>query len=117
MTFKQLRNLVSGVALATALADLPPFERTAAACELALSDDGGERRAIASALGWSFALVGDDRVIDHLASDADARVRRAAARAAWSRRTAGGDPGVLARLADDPDPEVREVAALAEPHR
>jgi hypothetical protein len=56
-------------------------------------------------------------VIDHLASDPDARIRRAAARAAWSRRTTGGDPGVLARLADDPDPAVRDVVALAEPHR
>ena len=117
MTIKSLRNLLSGVALATALAQLPAFERTAAACELALSDDDRERLALASALEHAFTLVGDDLMIDHLASDADARIRRAAARAAWARRSAGGDPGVLARLASDPDPEVREVAALAEPHR
>lgn len=117
MTIKHLRHLVSGVALAAALSELPAFERTAAACELALSDDDRERLALATALESTFVLVGDDLVIDHLASDADARIRRAAARAAWARRTSGGDPGVLARLADDPDPEVREVAALAEPHR
>jgi hypothetical protein len=117
MPFKPLLHLVSGVALAAALSKLPAFERTAAACELALSPDRLSRFAIASALEWRFKLVGDDVVIDHLASDDDAAVRGAAARAAWARRTSGGDAGVLARLADDPDPDVREVAALAEPQR
>jgi hypothetical protein len=102
-----------GHALAVALARLPPLEATHRACELALSPARDHRLAIASALEWAFALVGDDLVIDHLASDADAPIRRAAARAAWVRRALGGDPGVLDRLRDDPDPGVREVVALA----
>jgi hypothetical protein len=108
----------AGQPLATALAELEPIEATQAACELALSHDRLSRLAIASALEWRFHLVGDDIVIDHLASDPDARVRRAAARAAWARRTTGGDAGgVLARLASDPDPAVRDVVSLAAPER
>jgi len=107
----------AGQPLASALAELPALAATQAACELALSPDRLSRLAIASALEWRFHLVGDDMVIDHLASDPDARIRRAAARAAWARRATGGDPGVLARLAGDPDPAVRDVAALAEPNR
>jgi hypothetical protein len=106
-----------GHRLAYELTELSPLAATHTACELALSADREQRLAVASALAWTFHLVGDDLVIDHLASDPDPRIRRAAARAAWARRAIGGDPGVLARLADDPDPFVREVAALAEPRR
>ena len=106
-----------GQPLAAALSDLAPIEATYTACELALSTDREQRLALASALGCGFRLVGDDVMIDHLASDPDARVRRAAARAAWARRPWGGDAGVLARLVEDPDPAVREVAMLAEPLR
>jgi hypothetical protein len=107
----------AGHSLAYELTELSPLAATHTACELALSTDREQRLAVASALTWTFHLVGDDLVIDHLASDPDPRIRRAAARAAWARRAIGGDPGVLARLADDPDPLVREVAALAEPRR
>lgn len=78
-----------------------------------LSDDGLRRLAVAHALEWTFPLVGDALVIDHLSRDRDPAIRAAAARAAWARRHAGGDPGVLARLRHDPDPGVRAVAESA----
>ena len=118
---KRVRRLLSkfagGCALAGALSALAPLEATHTACELALSSDRHARLAIASALEWRFKLVGDDVVIDHLASDADPEIRRAAARAAWIRRADGVDPAVLARLVHDPDPAVRDIAALAAPYR
>ena len=76
----------AGQPLAVALAELEPIEATAEACELALSEDRDKRLAVAAALGWTFRLVGDDVILDHLASDPDAAVRRAAARAASVRR-------------------------------
>ena len=79
-----------------------------------LSDDPLRRLAVAHALEWTFPLVGDALVIDHLSRDADPQVRAASARAAWARRP-GGDPGVLARLSLDPDPAVREVATSGRP--
>jgi hypothetical protein len=99
--------------LAAVLAALPPLEATEAACTWALSPDLAHRRAVAGALEWSYRLVGDGLILDHLARDPDAEVRRGVARAAWARRSAGIAPGALAALAIDPDPEVREVARLA----
>jgi hypothetical protein len=99
--------------LAIALAHLAPLEAVARASDWALADDPGRRLAVATALGWSFPLVGDDVIIDHLSRDGDTEIRAAAARAAWARRATGGDVGVLARLTADPAAEVREVAWLA----
>jgi hypothetical protein len=113
----ELTGEEAGQPLALALADLAPLDATAAACELALSPEVSRRLAIASALEWSFALVGDDFLVDHLIADRDPQVRRAAARAAWIRGMLGADRRRLARLAADPDPAVRFVAALAGPHR
>ncbi len=79
----------------------------------ALSDDPLRKQAVGRALEWTFPLVGDDLVIDHLSRDRDPAVRAAAARAAWARRNTGGDPGVLARLSHDPDPAVRAIAGVS----
>ena len=103
----------AGPPLALALAELDPFDATAAACELALARDTSRRLAIAAALEWSFPLVGAGTVLDHLAADPDRHVRRAAARAALARGLVGADPGLRARLAGDPDPAVRLIAELA----
>src|SRR5262249_20361116 len=97
--------------LALALGELRPLTATHLAATWSLSDDPLRRLAVAHALEWTFPLVGDALVIDHLSRDADPQVRAASARAAWARRSAGGDPGVLARLSGDPDPQVREAAA------
>lgn len=98
-----------GRSLALALGELRPLTATHLAATWSLSDDPLRRLAVAHALEWTFPLVGDALVIDHLSRDADPQVRAASARAAWARRP-GGDPGVLARLSLDPDPQVREVA-------
>lgn len=105
--------LTLGRGLAQALGELRPIVATHLASSWALSSDPVRRLAVANAMEWQFALVGDDIVIDHLARDDDPQIRAAAARAAWARRTAGGDPGVLARLVEDPDPEVRAIAKSA----
>jgi len=99
-----------GRSLALALGELRPLTATHLAATWSLSDDPLRRLAVAHALAWTFPLVGDALVIDHLSRDADPEVRAASARAAWARRP-GGDPGVLARLSVDPDPQVREVAS------
>lgn len=98
-----------GRSLALALGELRPLTATHLAATWSLSDDPLRRLAVAHALEWTFPLVGDALVIDHLSRDADPQVRAASARAAWARRP-GGDPGVLERLSLDPDPEVRAVA-------
>jgi hypothetical protein len=99
--------------LAIALAHSAPLEAVSRACDWALAGDPARRLTVATALGWSFPLVGDDVIIDHLSRDDDTGIRAAAARAAWARRSTGGDAGVLDRLSADPAPEVREVAWLA----
>jgi hypothetical protein len=99
--------------LAIALAHSAPLEAVSRACDWALAGDPARRLTVATALGWSFPLVGDDVIIDHLSRDDDTGIRAAAARAAWARRATGGDPGVLDRLSADPAPEVRAVAWLA----
>jgi len=102
-----------GRSLALALGGMRPLSATHLAATWSLSGDPLRRLAVAHALEWTFPLVGDALVIDHLSYDGDPAIRTAAARAAWSRRQTGGDPGVLARLSHDPDPQVRGVAASA----
>jgi hypothetical protein len=102
-----------GRRLAMALGRLPPLSATHLAATWSLSEEPVRRLAVAHALEWTFSLVGDALVIDHLSRDDDPVIRAASARAAWARRLSGGDPGVLARLSQDPDPEVRAVAASA----
>src|SRR4051812_18566359 len=103
-----------GRSLALALGELRPLTATRLAATWSLSAAPLRRLAVAHALEWTFPLVGDALVIDHLSRDADPQVRAASARAAWARRP-GGDPGVLERLSLDPDPEVREVATSGRP--
>ncbi|MGE0549564.1 MAG: hypothetical protein AB7O24_13225 [Kofleriaceae bacterium] len=102
-----------GRSLALALTHARPLTSTRLATTWALSEDPMRRLAVARSLEWTFPLVGDAVVIDHLATDPDPEIRIAAARAAWARRGTGGDPGVLDRLRDDPDPGVRDVALRA----
>ncbi|MEO8707200.1 MAG: hypothetical protein ABI867_44645 [Kofleriaceae bacterium] len=102
-----------GRGLALAMTELRPITATQLAATWSTSPDALRRKALAIALEWSFPLVGDSLVIDHLARDPDPAIRGAAARAAWVRRPTGGDPGVLARLSDDPDPMVRSIAHAA----
>lgn len=104
-----------GRGLALALAEMRPLDATQLASTWALSEHQVRRLAVAHALEWTFKLVGDDLIIDHLSRDADPVVRKEIARAAWVRRAAGGDPNVLVRLAQDPDPRVRAVARRARP--
>jgi hypothetical protein len=98
--------------LAVSLERMAPLAATHTACRWALSSDPGQRLTMASALEWTFPLLGDGSIIDHLSRDPAPDVRAAAARAAWVRHALVGDE-VLARLASDPAPEVREVAQLA----
>jgi hypothetical protein len=105
--------LALGRSLAMALGEMRPLVATQIVASWSLSSDPVRRLAVAFALEWTFPLVGDALVIDHLSRDADPAIRIAAARAAWIRRASGGDQGVLSRLADDPDPQVRAVAAAA----
>ncbi len=102
-----------GRSLALALGGMRPLSATHLAATWTLSSDPVRRLAVAHALEWTFPLVGDALVIDHLSHDGDPAIRAAVARAAWARRQAGGDPGVLARLSRDPDPDVRAVATSA----
>jgi len=102
-----------GRSLALALGELRPLSATHLAATWSLSDDPLRRLAVAHALEWTFPLVGDALVIDHLSRDGDPVIRAATARAAWVRRRTGGDPGVLARLSHDPDPQVRAIAVSA----
>lgn len=104
-----------GRSLALALAEVRPLSATYLAASWSLSSDALRRRAVAHALEWTFPLVGDALVIDHLSHDGDPAIRAAVARAAWARRHTGGDLGVLARLSADPDPAVRAVATSARP--
>jgi hypothetical protein len=99
-----------GRGLAIALEQFEPLEATHVASTWALSEDPLRRIGIARALEWSFPLVGDAIVIEHLSRDPDPLIRAACARAAWIRRATGGDLGVLDRLARDPVPEVAAVA-------
>jgi hypothetical protein len=102
-----------GRSLALALAEVRPLSATYLAASWSLSSDAVRRLAVANALEWTFPLVGDALVIDHLSHDGDPAIRAAVARAAWARRHTGGDLGVLARLSSDPDPLVRAVATSA----
>jgi hypothetical protein len=102
-----------GRSLALALAEVRPLSATYLAASWSLSSDAVRRLAVARALEWTFPLVGDALVIDHLSHDGDPAIRAAVARAAWARRHTGGDLGVLARLSCDPDPIVRAVATSA----
>lgn len=102
-----------GRGLALAADRMRPLSATQIVSTWALSSDPLRRLAVAHALEWSFPLVGDAIVIDHLSRDPEPSVRVAAARAAWARRVTGGDAGVLDRLRDDPDPGVRAVADKA----
>ena len=104
---------VLGRSLALALGDMRPIAATHLVATWTLSNDAVRRLAVAHAMEWTFPLVGDAVVIDHLSRDGDPQIRAAAARAAWSRRGTGGDLGVLARLALDADPTVRAVATSA----
>lgn len=99
-----------GRGLAVALDGIKPIEATHLASSWAMSPDPMRRLAIARALEWSFPLVGDALVIEHLSHDPDPQIRAACARAAWIRRATGGDLGVLDRLARDPSPEVAAIA-------
>lgn len=105
--------LMLGRSLAQALSELPRLEATQLATTWALSDDPLRRAAVARSLEWTFPLLGDDIVIDHLSHDPDPAIRVACARAAWVRRSSGGDAGVLDRLATDSDPDVRSIALRA----
>jgi hypothetical protein len=99
-----------GRGLAIALDGMKPLDATHVASSWAVSPDPMRRIGIARALEWSFPLVGDGLVIEHLSHDPDPQVRAACARAAWIRRATGGDLGVLDRLARDPEPEVAAIA-------
>jgi hypothetical protein len=99
-----------GRGLAVALEGMKPLDATHVASSWAVSPDPMRRIGIARALEWSFPLVGDGLVIEHLSHDPDPQVRAACARAAWIRRATGGDLGVLDRLARDPEPEVAAIA-------
>ena len=100
-----------GRSLALALDRMRPISATQIASTWALSEDHVRRLAVVHALEWTFPLVGDDMILDHLSRDPDPAIRSATARAAWARRTTGSE--VLDRLRDDPDPEVRAVAEKA----
>ncbi|HEY4055350.1 MAG TPA: hypothetical protein VGM39_02035 [Kofleriaceae bacterium] len=99
-----------GRGLAMALGKLRPLHATQIAATWAVSEDPVRRLSLANALEWTFPLVGDAMIIEHLAKDPDAEIRASVARAAWARRATGGDAGVLARLSDDQDPTVRAIA-------
>jgi hypothetical protein len=100
-----------GHALAIRLQHAHPLDATRIAATDATATTPETRRAIADALTWSFPLVGDALIIDHLAGDPDPEVRLAAARAAHARRATGG-LAILERLTHDSDAAVREAAIL-----
>ena len=99
--------------VAMALSQLPALDGIHLATSWAISEDPIRRGAVARALEWTFPLLADSVIIDHLSRDPDPGTRAAAARAAWVRRAGGGDDGVLDRLVHDPDPEVRSIALRA----
>jgi hypothetical protein len=107
-----LRHDTAAHWFAVSLERMSPLPRTYLACQWALSPDPEQRATVATALEWTFALIGDSVIIDHLSRDPLPGVRAAAARAAWVRQPLVGED-VLARLAADPAPEVRDVALLA----
>jgi hypothetical protein len=107
------RHVAAAHWLAVSLERMSPLAQTYTACRWALSDDPEQRVTLAGALEWTFHLLGDSIIVDHLSRDVEPRVRAAAARAAWARHTSGVGADVLARLAADPEPEVREIARLA----
>ncbi|HEY5925728.1 MAG TPA: hypothetical protein VIV11_28775 [Kofleriaceae bacterium] len=107
---KQDAAALLGRGLAIALDGMKPIDATHLASSWAVSPDPMRRLGIARALEWSFPLIGDGLVIEHLSRDPDPAVRAACARAAWIRRAVGGDLGVLDRLARDPVPEVAAIA-------
>lgn len=100
-----------GHALAITLQKMAPLDATRTLATAAVDPIAEVRRAAAEALTWSFPVVGDALVLDHLARDPDPAVRLAAARAAHARRATGGLE-VLDRLSRDADPSVREAAIL-----
>jgi len=102
-----------GRSLASALSEVKPLSAIHLATTWALSDDPLRRAAVARSLEWTFPLLGDTAIIEHLSYDADPSIRAAAARAAWARQTMGGDAGVLERLALDSDADVRSIALRA----
>jgi hypothetical protein len=102
-----------GRSLANALAEVSPLAATHLATTWALSEDPLRRAAVARSLEWTFPLLADSVIIDHLSRDPDAEIRAASARAAWVRRTTGGDAGVLDRLVHDSDADVRSIALRA----
>lgn len=106
-------EVVLARSLAQALAEMRQLDAIQLATSWALSGDPLRRAAIARSLEWSFQLLPDGLILDHLSRDADPQIRGACARAAWIRRAAGVDPAILSRLADDPDPEVRAIATRA----
>jgi hypothetical protein len=102
-----------GRSLAQALTEVSPLHATQLATTWALSEDTLRRAAVARSLEWTFPLLGDSVILDHLSRDPDPAIRAACAQAAWVRRATGGDAGVLERLASDGDPEVRSIALRA----
>jgi len=107
-------SVLLGRNLAMAMSELPQLEAIHLGATWALSPDPVRREAVARSLEWTFPLVGDSVMIDHLSRDPDPAIRAASARAAWVRRATGGDVGVLARLGNDSDPEVRAIALRAQ---
>jgi hypothetical protein len=107
------RHVAAAHWLAVSLERMLPLAATNTACRWALSPDPELRATMAGALEWTFTLLGDRTIIEHLAHDPEPAVRAAAARAAWARHARGSADAVLARLAADEDPQVREIAQLA----
>jgi len=105
-------TVTSGYLFALTLEELSPMAALHLAATAALSDSEDTRASVAEALSWIFPLVGDDVVLDHLASDPSVRVRFAVARAAHARRCTLGD-ALLHRLLVDPAPRVAGTAAFA----
>ncbi len=105
--------LVLARGLAQALSEMRQLDAIHLATSWALSTDPLRRAAVARSLEWSFQLLPDELILDHLSRDADPLIRAACARAAWIRRASGVDPAILNRLANDPEPEVRAIAMRA----
>lgn len=103
-----------GRGLALAVHKMRPLSATQLVATWALSEDPVRRLAVAHSLEWTYRLVGDGAVLEHLSHDPDPAIRAEVARAAWSRRSStSGVHSVLARLSEDPDPAVRAVAQRA----
>jgi hypothetical protein len=82
---ESLVTYAGGDRLARLLETMTPFDATRTAALAAISPNVYVRRALADALASSFALVGDDLVLDQLRVDPDPGVRDAATRAAIAR--------------------------------